>query len=211
MDLCEVAPRAGLEPATLRLTEGRRMIDRRRRRTMKILTLNELRRSHQPGSTAVNERHKARSQRVMSQFTSQSAEQSRRGFADSARLCILLAGLVFWYRVLAGFGRCLGVNGPNFGPEFRAHDQTRTPHQSGRRSHLAHGSAANHGRPSCGYFARLWRTFRSALRRPPAGHPNSTPAPGTARRRFPVTSEARRGAATERGRSSCTVARRHRR
>jgi hypothetical protein len=133
---------------------------------MKILTLNELRRSHQPGSTAVNERHKARSQRVMSQFTSQSAEQSRRGFADSARLCILLAGLVFWYRVLAGFGRCLGVNGPNFGPEFRAHDQTRTPHQSGRRSHLGHG------------FRRkpreaVVRLFRTSL----AHFPQRTPPP----------------------------------
>jgi hypothetical protein len=40
-------------------------------------------------------------------------------FADSARLCILLAGLVFWYRVLVDFPWCLGVNGPKFGPKSR--------------------------------------------------------------------------------------------
>jgi hypothetical protein len=30
----------------------------------------------------------------------------------------LLAGLVFWYLVLAGFPWCLGVTGPKFGPKF---------------------------------------------------------------------------------------------
>jgi len=31
---------------------------------------------------------------------------------------MLLAGLVFWYRVLAVVPRCLGVIGPNFGPKL---------------------------------------------------------------------------------------------
>jgi hypothetical protein len=31
----------------------------------------------------------------------------------------LLAGLVFWQSLLAGFQCCLGVDGPNYGPNFK--------------------------------------------------------------------------------------------
>jgi hypothetical protein len=51
-------------------------------------------------------------------------------FCRFGAVVYLLAGLVFWYRVLVGFPWCLGVNGPEFGPKFPRDSRAAPPTQS---------------------------------------------------------------------------------
>ena len=66
-----MAPRAGLEPATLRLTVVVRKIDRRRPAAMKMRRRSDLRARRDRGSISVNVDTTASFERATSQFTSQ--------------------------------------------------------------------------------------------------------------------------------------------
>jgi hypothetical protein len=66
-----VAPRAGLEPATLRLTAVAREIRHQRRRAMTNMSLNDFRRWADRASSPVNVDTKASFEGVTSQFKSQ--------------------------------------------------------------------------------------------------------------------------------------------